>query len=132
MSRVDWRRCPVFFVTAYDSFAIARSTYRGDYVEAVAATSGEALWRARVRRVARASPVRELLSAARSERNAARRSDPRPRRLPVIPIRRRYIESQRRYVAVKGAAEPSEGNNARRSRTLLDHGRFVRIHRRYS
>jgi two-component system, LytTR family, response regulator len=129
---------PVIFVTAYDRFAIrAFDVHAVDYLLKPfgAERLAEALGRARVRiRLREHPPVRELVSAARSERTPIGRILIRDRAdVHVIPIEKiDYIESQDDYVAVKvGGRSHLKEQTLADLEALLDPGRFVRIHRRY-
>jgi two-component system, LytTR family, response regulator len=128
----------VIFITAYDSYAVrAFEVHAVDYLlkPFSAERLGEALDRARARiRSREATPVKELLVTARSDRAPLRRILIRERaEVHVIPVERvDYFESQDDYVAVR-----SGGRTYLKEQPLgdleaqLDAAAFVRIHRRY-
>ena len=128
----------VVFITAYDSYAVrAFEVHAVDYLlkPFSAERLGEALDRARARiRSREATPVKELLVTARSDRAPLRRILIRERaEVHVIPVEKiDYFESQDDYVAVR-----SGGRTYLKEQPLgdleaqLDAAAFVRIHRRY-
>ncbi len=129
---------PVIFVTAYDSFAIrAFDVHAVDYLlkpfgdERLA----EALDRARARiRARELPPMQQIVSAARSGKAPLDRVLIRDRAdVHVIPVEKiDYVESQDDYVAIKaGGRSLLKEQTLAELETLLDPGRFVRIHRRY-
>lgn len=129
---------PVIFATAYDSFAIrAFDVHAVDYLLKPfgAERLAEALGRARERiRRREQPPVAALLSSARSERAPLGRILIRDRAdVHVIPVDKiDYIESQDDYVAIRtGGKSHLKEQTLADLETLLDPGRFVRIHRRY-
>jgi two-component system LytT family response regulator len=132
------RDVPVIFVTAYDNFAIrAFDVHAVDYLLKPVGPErlGEALARARDRIRSREAPrVDEIVAARRSERRPLSRILIRDRAdVHVIPVERiDYLESQDDYVAVKtGGRTYLKEQTLGELETLLDPGRFVRIHRRY-
>jgi two-component system LytT family response regulator len=132
------RDVPVIFVTAYDNFAIrAFDVHAVDYLLKPVAPErlAEALTRARARLRSRETPkVSEIVSATRSEHRPLGRILIRDRAdVHVIPVEKiDYIESQDDYVAVKAAGRSYlKEQTLAELETLLDPGRFVRIHRRY-
>jgi two-component system LytT family response regulator len=129
---------PVIFVTAYDRFAIrAFDVHAVDYLLKPFGSErlAEALARARDRLRSRHKPSnQELVSAARADRTPLGRILIRDRAdVHVIPVEKiDYIESQDDYVAVKaGGRSYLKEQTLAELETLLDRGRFVRIHRRY-
>jgi two-component system LytT family response regulator len=129
---------PVIFVTAYDRFAIrAFDVHAVDYLLKPfgAERLAEALSRARERIRSRERPRNhELVSAARADRTPLGRILIRDRAdVHVIPVEKiDYIESQDDYVAVKaGGRSYLKEQTLAELETLLDRGRFVRIHRRF-
>jgi two-component system, LytTR family, response regulator len=132
------RDVPVIFVTAFDSYAIrAFDVNAVDYLLKPfgAERLASALDRARARLPPRESPaVQDLVSAVRSDRAPLERILIRDRAdVHVIPAAKiDYIESQDDYVAVKvGGKSYLKEQTLAELETLLDSGRFVRIHRRY-
>jgi two-component system LytT family response regulator len=129
---------PVIFVTAYDSYAIrAFEVHAVDYLLKPfgADRLGEALARARTRMPPREEPpARDLMATVRTVRTPLERILIRDRSdVHVIPVGKiDYIESQDDYVAVKaGGRSYLKEQTLAELETLLDRGRFVRIHRRY-
>ena len=128
----------VVFVTAYDRFAIrAFDVHAVDYLLKPfgADRLAEALARARERiRSRQRPPSQELVAAARADRMPLGRILIRDRAdVHVIPVEKiDYIESQDDYVSVKAAGRSFlKEQTLSELETLLDRGRFVRIHRRY-
>jgi len=129
---------PVIFVTAYDSFAIrAFDVHAVDYLLKPFGDQrlAEALDRARARIRAREKPaVQAIVTAARSGRAPLDRVLIRDRAdVHVIPVEKiDYVESQDDYVAIRaGGRSLLKEQTLAELETLLDPGRFVRIHRRY-
>ncbi len=129
---------PVIFVTAYDRFAIrAFDVHAVDYLLKPfgAERLAEALSRARERIRSRERPrTHELVSAARADPTPLGPLLIRDRdAVHVIPVEKiDYIESQDDYVAVKaGGRSYLKEQTLAELETLLDRGRFVRIHRRF-
>jgi two-component system LytT family response regulator len=129
---------PVVFVTAYDNFAIrAFDVHAVDYLLKPfgAERLAEALDRARTRiRSRERPPVRDLVSTAQAERAPLGRILIRDRAdVHVIPVEKiDYIEAQDDYVSIKvGGRSFLKEQTLSDLETLLDRGRFVRIHRRY-
>jgi two-component system LytT family response regulator len=129
---------PVIFVTAYDTFAIrAFEVHAVDYLLKPfgADRLASALERARERIRASEQPAGDrIVKAAREAQKPLSRVLIRDRAdVHVIPVEKiDYIEAQDDYVSVRVA-----GKNLLKEQTLaeleslLDPGRFVRIHRRY-
>ena len=129
---------PVVFVTAYDRFAIrAFDVHAVDYLLKPFGSErlAEALARARERIRAREKPpTQDVVSTVRADRTPLGRILIRDRAdVHVIPVEKvDYIESQDDYVAVKAAGRSYlKEQTLAELETLLDRGRFVRIHRRY-
>jgi two-component system LytT family response regulator len=129
---------PVIFVTAYDSFALrAFEVHAVDYLlkpfgaERLAA----ALDRARARiRADEEPPAPRVVAAARMARAPLSRLLIRDGAdIHVIPIEKiDYFEAQDDYVSVRvGGRNLLKEQTLAELETLLDPGRFVRIHRRY-
>jgi two-component system LytT family response regulator len=132
------RQVPVIFVTAYDSFAIrAFDAHAVDYLLKPfgAERLDEALSRARARIRASSGPAMpDVVSTARASSAPLGRILIRDRSdVHVIAVEKiDYIESQDDYVAVKaGGRSYLKEQTLAELETLLDRGRFVRIHRRY-
>jgi two-component system LytT family response regulator len=128
----------VIFVTAYDSFALrAFEVHALDYLLKPfgAERLAEALDQARQRIRRRTSlPVDEIVTASRAQRLPLERLLIRERGdVHVIPAARiDYIESQDDYVSVRSQGQSYlKEQTLAELETLLDRGRFVRIHRRY-
>lgn len=129
---------PVIFVTAYDRFAIrAFDVHAVDYLLKPfgADRLAGALARARARIRSKQKPAsQELVATARADRTPLGRILIRDRTdVHVIPVEKiDYIESQDDYVSVKaGGRSYLKEQTLAELETLLDRGRFVRIHRRY-
>jgi two-component system LytT family response regulator len=128
----------VIFVTAYDSFALrAFEVHAVDYLLKPfgAERLNEALDRARQRIRGRVSmPVAEIVSTGRPQRVPLERLLIRDRGdVHVVPSARiDYIEAQDDYVSVKAQGQSYlKEQTLTELETLLDPGRFVRIHRRF-
>jgi two-component system LytT family response regulator len=128
----------VIFVTAYDSYAIrAFEVHAVDYLLKPfgADRLNEALERARERLRSRTSlPVAQIVAASRAQRVPLERLLIRDRgNVHVLPATRvDYIESQDDYVSVRSQGQSYlKEQTLTELETLLDPGRFVRIHRRY-
>src|SRR5262245_37623642 len=128
----------VIFVTAYDSFALrAFEVHAVDYLLKPfgAERLAEALDRARERLGSRERPAfRELVAETQGRRAPLGRILIRDRAdVHVIPIEKiDYVESQDDYISVKvGAKTYLKEQTLSDLERVLDHGRFVRIHRRY-
>jgi two-component system LytT family response regulator len=129
---------PVIFVTAYDAFAVrAFEVHAVDYLLKPfdAARLADALARARSRIGFEDHPAaRRVLSEAQSARAPLTRLLIRDRAdVHVIPVDKiDYLESQDDYVAVHVDTRTLlKEQTLAELETLLDPGRFVRIHRRY-
>ena len=129
---------PVIFVTAYDSFAIrAFDVHAVDYLLKPFGDQrlAEALERARGRiRGREKPPVQEIVTAARSGKAPLDRVLIRDGAdVHVVPVQKiDYVESQDDYVAIRaGGRSLLKEQTLAELETLLDPGRFVRIHRRY-
>ena len=128
----------VIFVTAYDQYAIR--AFEKNAIDYLLKPFGadrlaEALDRARARLQSHATaPVRELVSAAQSQRRPLGRILIRDKAdVHVVPVEKiDYIESQDDYVAITtGGKSYLKEQTLAELEALLDPGRFVRIHRRY-
>jgi two-component system LytT family response regulator len=129
---------PVIFITAHDEFAIrAFEVNAVDYLLKPfgAERLGEALARARQRIRDREEPVSPaVVRTAREGRRPLNRILIRDRAdVHVIPVEKiDFIESQDDYVAVRSAGRSLlKEQTLGELESLLDPGRFVRIHRRY-